>query len=240
MKTQMFLMILACLCSMAIGSTKSTPSNLDTGGIIDPAQSQVEKIVAQDDNMIKFGDFEDEKVDLRQKPLGNWESQFYVHGKEHKALEPKLQALTTRAISNDNPASGNRCASLITPLDVNQDRDSKGLPMISNRIIQNVVLPETTGQSKYQLSFKLRGKLEDVPGLNSFRGFVLFYDKPNQAKAKQVGEMLEVPFILHNDWRDNSLEFIAPAGALSLHLALALYGCGEAYIDDVKLQKIEL
>ncbi|MFA7232114.1 MAG: hypothetical protein WC071_12660, partial [Victivallaceae bacterium] len=88
--------------------------------------------------------------------------------------------------------------------------------------------------------FKSRGKLENSPGLNSFRGFVSFFDKPEQWKAKQLKAMLNVPFTLKPDWQDNSLSFIAPAGTRSLSISLALYGCGEVYLDDVKLQPVQM
>ena len=237
----------AGLCALfIIGNAAAQSSDVssekfDAGGVsVDLSKCQAEQAAPQGENLLKFSDFEDIKTDLQQKPFDNWGSSFYVHQKDGEELKPRMMPLTFRKISTDNPASGTRCAALITPLEVNQYRDAKGNPMISNRITQNIVLPENAGPVKYQLTFKLRGKLENTPGLNSFRGFVSFFDNPEQWKAKQLKEMLNVPFTVKPDWQDNSMSFVAPAGTRSLSISLALYGCGEAYLDDVKLQAVQM
>ncbi|MFA7231022.1 MAG: hypothetical protein WC071_07100, partial [Victivallaceae bacterium] len=145
----------------------------------------------QGENLLKFSDFEDAKVDLLQKPAANWGSRFYVHKKDSEEQQTKMQALTSRKISTDNPASGTRCAALITPLTVNQFRDEKGKPEISNRISQNIIVPESTEPVQYKLTFKLRSKMENCPGLNSFRVFVTCLDNTQQSKGKQLGKMKE-------------------------------------------------
>ena len=228
----------AFFCAIA---ASGTASKFDAGGVsVDLSKCQTEQAAPQGENLLKFSDFEDAKTDLQQKPQDNWGSSFYVHQKGGEELKPKMMPLTFRKISTENPASGSRCAALITPLDVNQYRDAKGNPMISNRITQNIVLPENAGPVKYQLTFKLRGKLENTPGLNSLRGFVSFFDNPEQWKAKQLKEMLNVPFTVKLDWQDNSMSFVAPAGTRSLSISLALYGCGEAYLDNVELRTVQM
>ena len=239
MVKQCFLLIGVSLCAIAAAGVET--DKFDAGGVsVDLAKCQVEQVAPQGENMLKFSDFEDAGTDLQKKPFANWGSSFYVHQKDSEEIKSKIMPLTARKISTDNPASGARCAALITPLSVNQYRDAKGTTMISNRITQNIVLPETAGQTKYLLTFKLRGRLENTPGLNSFRGFVSFFDNPEQWKAKQLKEMLNVGFTVKSDWQDNSLSFIAPAGTRSLNISLALYGCGEVYLDDVKLQPVQM
>ncbi len=235
-----FLLIGALLCAIAADGA----DGFDAGGVsVDLSKCRTKQATSQGGNLLKFSDFEEGKTDLQQNPypFNNWGGCFYVHQKDGEALVSKMEPLTVIKISTENPASGARCAALITPLNVNQYRDAKGNPMISNRINQSVALPESSAPTKYQLTFKLRGKLESTPGLNGFRAFVSFFDSVSeQWKAKQLKEMLNVEFPVKPDWQDNSLNFVAPAGTRSLNISLALYGCGEAYLDDVKLQPVQM
>ncbi len=227
----------------AAGSENGAGSKFDVGGVsVDLAKCRMEQTAQQGDNLLKFSDFEDTKVNLQQKPFANWGSNIHAHmaTSDNLDIDKKLDACSFRKICTDNPASGARCASLITPLDVNQYRDVNGTPMISNRITQNTVLTETAGPVKYQLTFKLRGKLENTPGLNSFRVFVSFFDKPEQWNAKQLKDALNIEFPLKTDWQDNNLNFVAPEGTRSLSISLALYGCGEVYLDDVELRQVQM
>ena len=193
----------------------------------------------QGENLLKFGDFENVKVDLKQPPMNNWAGTFYVHQKDGEALRTKMMPLVTRQISEDNPASGTRCAVLITPLTVNEFRDAKGKPEVSNRINQSVTVPETTEPVKYQLTFKSRGKYENTPGLNSLRAFVMFYNNTERSQGKQLGEVVEVGFPLKPDWQSNSINFVAPAGTRLMFISMALYGCGQVFMDDVELKQLQ-
>ena len=246
MKMNFFLIVCACLSGMVLSSTDKDQNAFDPGGVsIDLSHVQIEEDTAFGGNLIKFGDFEDQRVDLKQDPYGNWASRFGVHvpshNKSQKALVTKIQERITQRISSENPASGDRCAALITPLDVNQYRDDKGAPMISSRIYQHVVLPETSELAKYRLSFRSRGKLENTPGDNSLISFVSFHDQPKLGGgAKQLERTLEMRYAVHHNWRDNNQEFVVPAGTRTFGIVFALYGCGEVYIDDVKLQQVEL
>jgi hypothetical protein len=192
----------------------------------------------QVENLLKFGDFENVKVDLKQLPMNNWAGTFYVHQKDGEALRTKMTPLVTRQISEDNPASGTRCVVLITPLTVNEFRDAKGKPEISNRINQSIIVPETTEPVKYQLTFKSRGKYENTPGLNSLRAFVMCYNNTERSQGKQLGDV-EVGFPLKPDWQNNSTNFVAPAGTRLIFISLALYGCGQVFLDDVELKQLQ-
>ena len=231
-----------CVFMMTVNVAAQAPAGgLDAGGVsVDLAGCRAEPAAAQGENLLKFSDFEDAKADLRQSRLYNWGGDFYVHQKDGDALKEKMLPLIIRKISEDNPASGKKCAVLITPAAVNKFRDDKGKPEISNRISQNIPVPESPGPVKYQLTFKLRGMLENTPGLNSFRVFVTCFDKPEQSKGRQLGKMVEVGVPLKPDWQSNSVNFIAPAGTRLLIVSLAFYGCGEAYVDDVEVRQAQM
>jgi hypothetical protein len=232
--TEKFMQTAACLLMVAI------VSGADNKGSETPdAGAGSQKTSQQGENLLKFSDFEDGKVDLKQPPLNNWAGAFYVHQKDGDALKEKIFPLTSRRISTDNPASGTRCAVLITPLAVNEFRDDKGKPEISNRLNQSITLPENTGAVKYQLSFKARGKYENSPGLNSLRAFVMFYDNTNRSQGKELEKMIEVGFPLKPEWQSNSINFIAPVGTRLMFISLALYGSGEAFLDDVEVRQVQ-
>jgi hypothetical protein len=232
--TEKFMQTVACLLMVAIVSGADNKGSEKP----DPGVGS-QKITQQGENLLKFSDFEDGKADLKQPPLNNWAGVFYVHQKDGDALKGKIFPLTSRKISDDNPASGTRCAVLITPLAVNEFRDDKGKPEISNRINQSITLPENTEAVKYQLSFKARGKYEKSPGLNSLRAFAMFYDNTDRSQGKQLGEIVEVGFTLKADWQGNSINFIAPSGTRLMFISLALYGCGEAFLDDVEIRQVQ-
>ncbi len=180
--------------TIVLGADNKGPEKPDAGG-----GSQMGKNSQEVGNLLKFSDFEDVKVDLKQSPVNNWACFFYVHQKDGDALKAKIFPMTSRKISDDNPASGTRCAVLITPPAVNEFRDGKGKPEISNRINQSITLPESSEPVKYQLTFKSRGKYETSPGLNSLRAFVMFYDNTERSKGKQLGDAVEVGFSLEPD-----------------------------------------
>jgi hypothetical protein len=96
------------------------------------------------------------KVDLKQSPVNNWAGAFYVHQKDGDVLKEKMLPLIIRRISEDNPASGTRCAVLITPPAVNEFRDDKGKPEISNRINQSITLPEMPA-AQVSVNFQIKG-----------------------------------------------------------------------------------
>ena len=213
------------------------------GGSVDLGKSRTEQAVPQGVNLLKNSDFEDINTDInadlnqRQRPLDNWGGIFWVHDGEVSAKE-KMLPLITRKISEDNPASGKRCAVFITPPEVSQFRDEAGKPEISNRIRQNVVVAENSEPAKYQLTFNSRGKLEKIPGLNSLRVFVDCFDGQEGPESKSI-KTEEVGFPLTPAWKNDSVNLIAPAGTRLLVVSLALYGCGEAYLDDVELRIVQ-
>jgi hypothetical protein len=55
-----------------------------------------------------------------------------------------------------------------------------------------------------------------------------------------LGEAVEVGFPLKADWQGNSINFIAPAGTRLIFISLALYGCGEAFLDDVEVRQVQM
>jgi hypothetical protein len=223
------------------GRNNVLAGEIDAGGVsVDLALCRTEQAAPQGENLLKFSDFEDGKVDLKQPPLNNWAGAFYVHQKDGDALKEKIFPLTGRKISDDNPASGTCCAVLTTPLAVNEFRDDKGKPEISNRINQSIALPENIVPIKYQLSFNARGKYENSPGLNSLRAFAMFYDNTDRSQGKQLGEAVEFGFPLKADWQGNSINFIAPAGTRLIFISLALYGCGEAFLDDAEVRQVQM
>ena len=227
------------LCAQPVSG--SAAKNFEAGGVsVDLARSRSEQAAQQGENLLKFSDFEDVKVDLKQSPVNNWAGAFYVHQKDGDVLKEKMLPLIIRKISEDNPASETRCAVLITPPAVNEFRDDKGKPEISNRINQSITLPGNAGPLKYQLTFKSRGKYASSAGLNSLRAFAMFYDNTDRSKGRPLGEMVEAGFVLKPDWQSNSINFVAPPGTRLIFISLALYGCGEAFLDDVELRPAQM
>jgi hypothetical protein len=50
---------------------------------------------------------------------------------------------------------------------------------------------------------------------------------------------VEVGFTLKPDWQSNSINFVAPAGTRLIFISLALYGCGESFLDDVEVRQVQ-
>jgi hypothetical protein len=224
---------------MFTGIVSTTAYALDPGGVkYDFAAIQRQQAAGTVENLLKFGGFEEDNINLDHWQAQNtWGSAQYLHttdqGEHIVKFRKELPGLTRRFRSAENPHSGKYCAALISPPELQQRRDTEGKPMLSNRINQSLAFPALEQPLKFRFSLFLRGKLEAVPGLNSFRLFVTFAGEDKKETRKTINHEFSMPL----QWEERSLEFIAPAGTTTLGISLALYGIGEAYIDDVKLEK---
>jgi hypothetical protein len=192
-------------------------------------------------NVIINGSFED--VDAEGIPVkGTWRQSWHVHTNTDasKQLKKKWQDRVAVLTIAENATDGKRCALFYTPEEINEDREDKeqGKPMISNGLGTTIAIPVSDQTTNYQLNFMLRGKLAKVPGLNKF--VVVIYFKGGDDKiwrCKKTGKNVVKHFAMTDSWKKQNLIISVPPKTNYLELYLKLYGCGEAMVDDVKLQK---
>ena len=233
MKKTLSLCSIAALCTVV---NAADPESFSPGGVsVDFSKTfKTEKSVGK--NLLFEGSFEGKT--LGKKPWKQWQKHYYIHAPKHelpdkKALQAKLDKLVTQKIVSED---GKKCLELSNPMAIMKYRP-KGKPMISNRVTQYIDLPELNAPAKFQLSLKCRGKINAVPGLNSFRVFAFFKDNLKLYKSKDTRKMLNHALKVSGKWTNGTVSFIAPANTRKLGICLALYGSGQIFIDDVKLIK---
>ncbi|MFA7231857.1 MAG: hypothetical protein WC071_11360, partial [Victivallaceae bacterium] len=192
-------------------------------------------------NLIADGKFEntDAALTIYDSP-GKWRKAFYAHArtdqKELATLARKMiPQLLTQEIVAGNAAEGNKCVKLGTPAETLKYRP-EGKLMISNQIKQPIVMPPMSSPEKLKLTFKCNGKIENIPGLNSFIVLVYFSDKDKKETRKYVNQQIA----LSENWQERSVEFIVPSNTCTVAISLALYGCGNVFLDDIKLSKTKV
>ncbi|MCF6176451.1 MAG: hypothetical protein L3J71_11880 [Victivallaceae bacterium] len=194
-------------------------------------------------NLIKNGSFED--VDSAGIPKkGTWFRSWYVHGggDAGKQLKDKWSSKAVTITIEDKTPAGKRFALFYTPKAINADRadSKKGMPMISNGFGANIAVPVNDKATKYQLSFMLRGKTAKIPGLNRFVVVVNFKGSSDKVyKCKSTGKAIIKHLKMTDSWKQEKVSIAIPPKTSFVSLYLKLYGCGEAMIDDVKLQAAE-
>jgi hypothetical protein len=236
--------------ALLLGSGLIAAEKLDKGGVsIDFSKVKPPTAATTGPNLLQNGSFEN--VDAQGNPAkkGQWVRSWHVHSlpnekKQAIALKKKGNNLAITSTTTDNPAQGKRCAVISTSPKVHKMRsDTKnGQPMISNGFGYNVKLPKNGVPGKYNLSFMLRGKTaKGVPGLNKF--VVVLSVKGGSEKiwkCKVVGKQLVKHFGMTGAWQRTNLSFLAPKGATYVSFYLKLYGCGEAFVDDVQLRSAKM
>lgn len=235
MKKTVFLCIIAAL-SFQVNA--AGPEDFLKGGVsVDFSKTfKTEKSAGK--NLLFNGDFETKP--LAKTPFDQWQNHYYIHAPKHElpdpeALKTKLNPLLTQKIISEN---GEKYLELSSPAAIMQYRP-KGKPMLSNRVSQYIDLPELNTPTKFQLSLKYKGKIENVPGLNSFRVFAFFKDNVKLYKSKSTRKDVNHALQVSGKWTTGTVSFIAPPNTRKLGISLALYGCGQIFIDDVKLIKVK-
>ncbi|MFA7232189.1 MAG: hypothetical protein WC071_13035, partial [Victivallaceae bacterium] len=228
-----FLNILMLSGIAEVASASDTSAQLDPGGVsIDFSKIKQEEDTLTGPNLIVNGSFED--VNAQGQPVkGAWGRSWFVHSgtKEAKELQKNADSIVITTTATDDPADGKRCAKFITPAKVNEMRpDSQnGQPMLSSGFSALISLPKTHASGKYLLTFMLRGVSEKVPGVNQF----------TVVANLSTGKQLMKRFVMTDKWTKLTYPIMVPSNITSIRLDLKLYGCGEAYVDDVQLRKVQ-
>ena len=235
MKRTLFLCSAVALCAVV---NAADSKDFSRGGVSVDFSKTFKSEKSAGNNLLFGGDFE--KMPLAKNFFNQWQNHYHIHAPKHevpdkKALEAKLNPLITQKIVSQD---GKKYLELSNPISIMKFRP-KGKPMLSNRITQYIDLPVLNAPAKFQLSLKYRGKLNSVPGLNSFRLFAFFKDNLKLHKSKDTKKMLNHALKVSGKWTNNSVSFIAPANTRKLGICLALYGSGKIDIDDVKLTKVK-
>ncbi len=229
------------LCSTAALFTLANAASLEDfskGGVSVDFSKTFKTEKSSGKNLIFNGDFETNP--LAKTPWNQWQNHYYIHAPKHElpdpaALKAKLNPLLTQKIISDK---GKKYLELSSPAAIMKYRP-KGKPMLSNRVSQYIDLPALNAPVKFQLSLKYKGKIDNVQGLNSLRVFVFFKDNIKLYKSKDTRKMVNHALQVSGKWTTGTVSFIAPANTRKLGISLALYGCGQVFIDDVKLIKVK-
>jgi hypothetical protein len=233
MKKTLFFCIATALFTLV---NASGPKDFPKGGVsVDFSKTfKTEKSAGK--NLLFDGDFETKP--LAKTPWDQWQNHYYIHAPKHElpdpgALRAKLNPLLTQKIIS---GKGGKYLELSSPKAIMKYRP-KGKPMLSNRVSQYVDLPVLNAPTKFQLLLRYRGKIDNVPGLNAFHVFAFFKDNLKLYKSKDTRKMVNHGLKVSGKWTTGTVSFIAPPNTRKLGISLALYGCGQLFIDDVKLVK---
>ena len=237
--------------TLLIGSVLAAGNaKLDKGGVsVDFSKVKSPTTAATGPNLLQNGSFED--VDAKGSPVkrGLWYTSWHVHSMPNEkaqaiALKKKGASLAVTSTTTDNPADGKRCAVISTSPKVHEMRSDKknGQPMFSNGFGYTVAMPKGSTPGKFNLSFMAHGKIaKGIPGLNKL--VVLIASKggsDKSRKAKRIGKTIIKHLPMTGSWSRTNIPFLCPAGTSFVTVYIKLYGCGEAYIDDVQLRPAKM
>ncbi len=190
--------------------------------------------------VIKNADFQHAEANGNPQRKTWWKS-WHVHDKT-KPNAMKLQregykyiTQTIVKVNPDDEKDKNLCAKIVTPLSINELRDEKGEPMVSNGFAQTIAIK---GGGDYILTFDVKGKLYKSPGFNQFVVVTDFLGGDKKPwKCKKLGPTKTEKVTLSDKWQNVTVRLKAPEGTDFMYLYLKIYGCGEAYYDNVKITK---
>jgi hypothetical protein len=181
-----------------------------------------------------------QQVDDKGNPARKtWWKSWHVHDKT-KPNAMKLQregykyiTQTTVKVKPEDKKDTDRCAKIVTPVSVNKLRNEKGEPMVSNGFAQTIAVK---GGGNYTLTFNLKGQLYKAPGFNNFVVVADFLGGNKVPwKCKRTGKSFVKRIKLPPAWQGASLAIKVPDGTNFICLYLKIYGCGEAYYDNIGL-----
>ena len=231
-----------CLAAAFIGTLFAFAADpFSPGGVaVDWSQYDPKpKVLANTVNLLKNGSFEMPGTDMSGwRGKGHWVGWAHVHSSEKtpqiKALQALLGKSAIRKASDAFAAEGKFSAFIKTPDAI---RDAmKPLPMISNKIRQEVPLKPEKKERLYRLVFMAKGlHTATYPHAGALvvqmRG-----QKLNARKRFQgVGSGVQGSFKLRSDWTQHTVDLQLPANCDGVSVTLILYGVGEAYLDNVQL-----
>ncbi|OGV32525.1 MAG: hypothetical protein A2020_16195 [Lentisphaerae bacterium GWF2_45_14] len=236
--TVLTLLLFATSCTLEKQSTTQEESKAaafepDAGGLsVDLSHSGKTQYQTCGENLVKNGSFETLAANS-VNPEG-WRSSLwvYTHDKsEREALLPKLQNFPARNISSEKSADGKNSIRIFCPETAALVRNGPK-PDFSNSFSTIIKVSDDIASKKLLLKFKYITKSFKVPGTNNFGALVAFRGKGLDDKY------IYQPFSMTPEWKTAELPFLLPAGTTSLDIQFRLYGCGEAFVDDVSLYPV--
>ena len=230
-----------CLCALlgSILALQGTPYS--PGGVAvdwskyDPQTKKYQNTV----NLLKNGSFEMEGTDLSGwRGKGHWIGWGHIHSSKKNAAIQKMRTVMAktayRRVSNQMAYAG-KCSAWIKTPDTLRDM-IKPLPMISNKIRQDVFLKPEKKEKLYRLVFMAKGFHTPTVPHNGAMVIQMRGQKLNAKKRLQgVGSGVQNSFKLRSEWTQYKVDLMLPANCDGVSVTLILYGVGEAYFDDVQL-----
>lgn len=233
---------LFCFAALLAGSMLSFAAGpCPSGGVaVDWAQYDPKpKALGNKVNLIRNGSFELPGTDMTGwKGKGYWIGWSHVHTSEKtpqiKAFQALLGKSALRRVSTASAVKGKFSAFIKTPDTV---KDAvKPLPMISNKIRQEVPVTPEKKERLYRLSFMAKGlHTPTYPHAGALVVQMRGQKLNAQKRFQGVGNGSQSSYKLRSEWTQHTADLRLPAGSEGIAVTLILYGVGEAYIDDVQL-----
>ena len=212
--------------------------DLDPGGFsVDLGTARAETPVTGQ-NLLRNGGMEDTDD---TGALSGWRPASYVwlptaDAQCEARMRTRLRPYMKWQCSEDKPHNGKLSAALATPREAFREPEPAGHEFCAY-YHQSVTLPALEDDRKFVLSYHCRGRCEaDVPNSRPYVR-VTFYDSPDLDKASQTRTYAQTIIAPSQRWRRRELPFVAPRNTRRLDVRIAFAGCGEAWFDDVALQR---
>lgn len=199
-------------------------SAIDHGGVsVDFRKNIGNAVSGTGENWISGGSFE------KEADFQTWQPSHWVHlaagDGDFNAFHQQVRPLMRREWKNG-------AVRFFTDPEIKDIKNAKGgLLMVSNRLSRTVSVP---GAGKYLFSFRLSGKFFPWKGFNGFRVALRGMDR---AGGHPLGREYAQIYPLSEQGTEQKLEFLVPEGTTAVSIQFAMYGIGEATLDDISLSK---
>ena len=190
--------------------------------------------VNKKDNVLRNGNFEEGVINFSApQPKGRWRNGVNVHGRSPNT--PLIKKICSCKVVSKGSAEGKYALCLNTPGEVVKLAPKM---VISNRLVQEITIPETKEDTVWTLSFKSRGHHLPSHGTSAL---VILYAPLKKVQGKKGYRLAPAEgyksrfFTLRSEWSSARVSIKAPAGTAGFYICPALYGAGTAYLDDMTL-----
>lgn len=222
------------IASLAVGASGEVFS---PGGVsFDFSSFRNEPVISADkkNNVLRNGNFEEGMINFSApRKNGQWRNGVNVHGKSPNALQ--IKKMCSCKVVSKGVAEGKYALCLDTPGEVVKLAPKM---VISNRLVQEIAIPETKEETVWELSFKSRGKHLPSHGTSAL---VILYAPLKRVAMKKGSRLAPAEgyksrtFTLRPEWSTAKVSIKAPAGTAGFYICPSLYGAGTAWLDDIAL-----
>lgn len=224
----------------AILTVNAAEKRFEPGGVSVSLAEYTAPQAAEGTKVLMTEDFEDiAGISLQrtnQESLtGHWFGNFWLHGTS-QAEKSTVAHLFRTSIENGIGVNQSAAGKIVTDTGVESLNPERPETLyVSNRLSKTIKLPEYAPGARLRAEFKARAVFPPSKPRRHFSVIMNFHPNlTNWQSSKMEIRNMEVS----GNWQNYQMECPIPPKTAQVALSMALYGCGEVVVDDIKVSLI--